>query len=226
MADKSLTKIITCQTVGEELKPLLPSGFEMEVLDYRLHNIPKELHVQLQAAIDQTGPEFGTILIGYGLCASAVVGLVSPHAVMVIPKADDCITLFLGSREEYNHQHEKAPGTYYLTKGWVECGEDPYTEYCRMRESYGHDKAYRITRHYISNYTRLALITSENSNQESYRKYAKMVADYFDLSYEEIPGSNELLNKLIQGEWGKDFVIVPPGKTVNYEMFYNYGNDK
>jgi hypothetical protein len=47
-----------------------------------------------------------------------------------------------------------------------------------------------------------------------------MVADYFDLTYEEIPGSIIFLDKFVTGEWDKDFVIVPPGGTVRYDMFY------
>jgi hypothetical protein len=217
------TKIISCQTVGEELKSLLPSDFDMEMLEYGLHNVPKRLHTQRQEAIDSTGPEYATILIGYGLCANAVVGIKSKIHQIVIPKADDCITLFLGSRKEYLHQFSKAPGTYYLTKGWIECGEDPYTEYCAMREKYGHDKAYRVNKHYIVNYTRLALITSDNFDMEANRKYAKMVANYFDLTYEEISGSDELLKRFIQGEWEVDFVVVPPGEEVRYDMFYARG---
>ncbi len=219
--EKLLTKIIACQTVGEELKPLLPSDFAMEMLAYGLHNVPETLHFQLQEAIDHTGPEYGTILIGYGMCANAIVGIKSRGFRLVIPKADDCITLYLGSREEYLRQLRMAPGTYYLTKGWIECGEDPYTEYCAMRERYGHEKAYKITKRYIINYTRLALIDSGNYNSEAYRKYAKMVADHFGLTYEEIPGSKKFLERFIRGEWEKDFVIVQPGGTVQYDMFYN-----
>jgi hypothetical protein len=226
LPEKLRTKIIACQTVGEELKPLLPGDFDMEMLKYGLHNDPKRLHVQLQAAIDNTGTEYETILIGYGMCANAIVGIKSRGFTLVIPKADDCITLYLGSREEYLRQFNQAPGTFYLTKGWIECGEDPYTEYCAMREKYGHEKAYRITKRYIINYTRLALIDSGNFNSEAYRKYAKMVADHFGLIYEEIPGSRDFLERFVQGEWEKDFVVVHPGGMVQYEMFYNLGGLK
>jgi len=213
-------KIIACQTVGEELKPLLPNGYDMEMLEYALHNVPERLHVQLQAAIDKTGPEYGTILLGYGMCANAILGLSSRRFLLVIPKADDCITLFLGSRQEYLRQLSLAPGTFFLTKGWIECGEDPYTEYCALRTKYGHEKAYKITKRYIGNYTRLALINSGNYDSEAYRKYARMVSDYFDLDYEEIPGSNELLKNFVSRAWENGFVIVPPGGVVRYDMFY------
>ena len=194
------------------------------MLEYGLHNVPKSLHAQLQAAIDNTSPEYGTILIGYGMCANAIVGIQSRRFRLVIPKADDCITLYLGSREEYLRQLGQAPGTFYLTKGWIECGEDPYTEYCALRGKYGQEKAYRITKRYIINYTRLALIDLGNYNSEAYRKYAKMVADHFGLTYEEISGSRKFLERFVRGEWEEDFVIVQPGEMVRYEMFYNQGD--
>ena len=217
------TKVIACQPVGEELKTLLPDGMEMEVLEYGLHNVPENLHIQLQAAIDRTSPDVGTILIGYGMCASALMGIQSRSFRLVIPRADDCITLFLGSREAFKQQFTQNPGTYYLTKGWVEHGEDPYTEYCKMKDKFGKDKAFRITKQYIAHYTRLALIISEYSDSEAYRKYAKMVAEHFELDYEEVEGSYDFLRKLVQGEWDEDFVIVPPGEVVQYELFYSQG---
>ena len=220
------TKIIACQTVGEELKSLLPNDLNMVMLEYGLHNVPEKLHLQLQKAIDATSQEIETILLGYGMCANAVVGLHSRTFRLVIPKADDCITLFLGSQDAYLQQFKQSPDTFYLTKGWIECGEDPYTEYCAMREKYGHEKANRITKRYIANYTRLALINTGKFDSEAYRKYAKMVADHFDLDYEEIPGSNALLKKLIRGEWDQDFVVVPPGEVVRYKMFYDLGDLK
>lgn len=214
-------RIIACQTVGEELQSLLPADIALTQLEFNLHRTPENLHIAIQKEIDATADHFDTILLGYGLCANAVIGLQSRRFQLVIPKVDDCIALFLGSQEEYIRQLKYAPGTYYLTKGWIECGDDPYTEYCAMRGKYGHDKAYRVTRRYIANYTRLALINTGNYHAEAYRKYARMVADYFNLTYEEIPGSNALLQKMIKGQWDQDFVLVTPEAEVLNDMFYH-----
>jgi hypothetical protein len=174
----------------------------------------------LQLAIDQTDPEFSTILVGYGLCANAILGIHTRTFQLVFPKVDDCIALYLGSREEYIRQLKIAPGTFFLSKGWIECGEDPYTEYCSMREKYGDDKALRLTKRYIKHYTRLALINSTDTDSEAYRKYARMVADRFDLSFEEIQGSKKFLTRLIGGDWQQDFVVVPPGTEITFDLFY------
>jgi hypothetical protein len=212
-------KIIACATVGEELQHLLPHGMPHTFLEFGLHLVPEKLNVAVQEEIDRTREDVDTILLGYGMCSKGMLGLKSRRFRLVIPKVDDCIALFLGSRAEYTYQCHKAPGTFYLTKGWIECGDDPFTEYRKLCQKYGEEKAYRIEKRFIGNYTRLALINTGNHDLEHYRHYAAMVADYFDLTLEEIPGSIRLLAKLLGGDWDGDFVVVEPGGTVNFDMF-------
>jgi hypothetical protein len=212
-------KIIACATVGEEIQHLLPNGMPHKFLEFGLHLTPEKLNTVVQEEIDRTREEVDTILRGYGMCSKGMLGLHSQRFRLVIPRVDDCIGLLLGSQAEYRRQCRKAPGTFYLTKGWIECGDDPLTEYRKLCERYGEEKAYRIEKRYIANYTRLALINTGGHDLEAYRHYAAMVAGYFDLTQEEIPGSVRLLNKLLAGNWDGDFVVVEPGGTVCFEMF-------
>jgi hypothetical protein len=212
-------KIIACETVGEELRNLIPGGIPCTFLEFGLHCTPEKLNAALQREIDKTQEDVDTILLGYGMCSKGALGLEARNFKLVIPRVDDCIALFLGSKDEYTKQHLKAPGTFYLTKGWIECGDDPYTEYLKMRGKYSDEKAYWVEKKVIENYTRLALIDTGNYNLEKYREYAKMVADFFDLTFEEIPGSNVLIRKLIEGDWDGNFIVVEPGGKVRYEMF-------
>jgi hypothetical protein len=212
-------KIIACETVGEEVENLIPKSIPCRLLEFGLHCTPEKLNVILQKEIDQTQKDVDTILFGYGMCSEGTLGLEARNFRLVIPRVDDCIGLFLGSKAEYLKQCFKAPGTFYLTKGWIECGDDPYTEYLKMRERYGHEKAYWLEKRVIENYTRLALINTGNFNMEKYREYAKREAEFFNLTFEEIPGSNVLIRKLIQGDWDEGFVVVEPGGKVHYDMF-------
>jgi hypothetical protein len=212
-------KIIACETVAEELKPFIPDNMRCQLLKFGLHNTPELLNTELQQAIDDTEGNVDTLLFGYGMCSKGSIGLHARQYRLVIPKADDCITLFLGSRSRYLNQCRRAPGTFFLTKGWIECGDDPYTEYLKLCEKYGEKKAYRIEKRFIGNYTRLALINTGNYDLEKYRSYAKKQADFFELIYEEIPGSGALLKKLISGDWDQNFVVVEPGGRVDQGMF-------
>ena len=213
------TKLIACATVGAEIQHLIPAGMSYKFLDFGLHLTPEMLNTVVQREIDSTPADVDTILLGYGMCSRGMLGLKSGRFRLILPKVDDCIALFLGSQAEYRNQCRKAPGTFYLTKGWIECGDDPLTEYRKLCEKYGAEKAYRIEKRYIGNYTRLALIHTDDQECEHYRQYAATVANHFDLTLEEIAGSVRMLEKLIEGHWDGDFVIVEPGETVRFEMF-------
>ena len=49
--------------------------------------------------------------------------------------------------------------------------------------------------------------------------YTVRASEKFDLRYEEIDGSPALVQKMIAGPWDAEFVVVPPGETITYEMF-------
>jgi hypothetical protein len=216
----SETKIIACATVAEELRQLgVPDG-DLITLEFGLHNEPEKLKKRLQSQIDEVeGDE--DILLGYGLCSYAVVGLVSESHRLIIPKVDDCIALFLGSTKERLKRLSENPGTYFLTKGWVEATDGAYSEFLRLKERYGEKKAVLVARLMLANYTTVALINTGNYRIDYYRDFARGMAEVFDLIFEEIPGSNRLLLKMLQREWDGEFVVVDPGAEVALSAFLN-----
>ena len=211
--------IIACPTVIEEMRPLLPAGYETRVLDFGLHINPDNLRSTLQNAIDEAAEVAGTIILGYGLCSQAVVGLASSKSTLVVPRVDDCIAIFLGSTEAYRDQSRKEPGTYYLTKGWIEVGDTPFEEHKRLVDKYGRKRADRLMALMLNNYTRLAYIDTGRADQKRYRRYALRTAEKFNLRYEEITGSRALVRKMVYGPWDEDFVVVGPGQKIELTDF-------
>ncbi len=216
-------KLIACAAVIEEMLPLMPSRMSHEVLDFGLHTDPESLKRALQNAIDSSAPDIQTILLGYGLCSQAVVGLRSGRRTLVIPRVDDCIAIFLGSTVEYQKQYRSVPGTYYLTKGWIEFGDTPFSEYDILVRRYGKQIAQRIVDRLLKNYTRLAFIGTGSNELENCREHARSMAKQFGLRYEEIEGSDVIIKKMLYGPWNDEFVIVPPGKTVSFFHFRKSG---
>jgi hypothetical protein len=214
------TVVLACATVMEEMLPLLPPGMGHQVLDFGLHVNPQSLRMTLQGAIDATGETADVVILGYGLCSTAVVGLRANGCTLVVPRVDDCISIFLGSGEAYRAQHQAEPGTYYLTKGWIEAGDGPFAEHERLAERYGQERAEWLTGQMLKHYTRLALINTGQYDMDRYRAYARETAARFGLRYEEIPGSDALVKKMLSGPLDGDFVVVPPGETVRFEDFY------
>jgi hypothetical protein len=222
--DAGRTKVIACATVMEEMLLHLPAGVESQVLDFGLHVNPKELKRILQEAIDAKAPETDTILLGYGLCSQAVVDLRANDCTLVVPKVDDCIAIFLGSGMAYEEQFRAEPGTYYLTKGWIEAGDSPFAEYDSLVERYGEERAQWLMSQMLKNYTRLALINTGQYELERYRAYARCTAERWGLRYEEIPGTDALILRMLHGPWDGDFVVARPGETISYLDFRTTGS--
>jgi Protein of unknown function (DUF1638) len=82
------------------------------------------LRLKLQAQIDgAVGQGYDAVVLSYRLCGKATEGLKAKDVPLVIPRAHDCITLFLGSRERYQQEFEKNPGTYWFANDYIERGK-------------------------------------------------------------------------------------------------------
>jgi hypothetical protein len=217
--DQTRTLVMACATVIEEMLPLMPEGMAHQVFDFGLHVNPEKLRSTLQAAIDSVNGMYDTIILGYGMCSMAVIGIQANGCRLVVPRVDDCIAMFFGSREAYTAQCRKVPGTYYLTKGWIEVGDTPFSDYDRAVQRYGKEKADKIYRIMMGKYERLALINTGQYGLEKYREYARTTAEKFGLRFEEVPGTDDLLRRTLLGPWDEDFVILQPGETFTLDQF-------
>jgi len=220
--------VIACATVIEEMLPLMPAEMEHHTLEFGLHVYPDKLRVTLQAKIDEIvqahagdGQDL-TLLLGYGLCSQALVGVQARGCTPTMPRTDDCIAIFLGSRAAYNQQAGAEPGTYYLIKGWVEVGETPFSEFQRTVDRYGAARAERLFKIMLANYKRLALINTGQYELEEYRDYARRTAERFNLRYEEVDGSGAMVRKLLFGPWDEEFVVARPGETIRLDRFLHF----
>lgn len=219
------TKIIACQVFVEELRSLLPADVEIDTLEMSLHERPRSLQQMLQQHIDAS-EDCDTIILGYGMCGQAAVGLRATHCRLVLPRADDCISMFLGSRAAYRAQHEQEPGTYFLTKGWVGSGvTTPFSTYDAVRERWGAERADRIMGTMLGRYRRLAFVRTGSADDAlaDARGQARATAGRFGLRYEEIEGSRDLVHPLLHGPWDERFIVVPRGGTVRLSDFLTGG---
>ena len=214
------TRIIACKTVIEEIGELVPPGVETYPVESGLHLNPDKLRAALQAMIDEMSGDTDTIILAYGLCSMGVVGLRAAESALVVPRQEDCVSMFLGSRKEYKRVLDEEPGTYFLSKGWINAGITLLEDLRGMEERYGKERARRIMKRMIQHYTRLAFIDMGYEDQDDYRSYAQRVADELGLRYEEIMGTPALLERICKGPWDEDeFIVVPPGRAIRLEDF-------
>jgi hypothetical protein len=220
--------IIACQVMQSMFEKLLPPALAQQVayMDYGLHRVPGKMTWTLQDAIDAV-EQPSLIVLGYGLCGNGLHGIHAGPHTLLIPRADDCIAILLGSRERYYREFEAVPGTYYLSKGWLESGSHPLKEYHEYIAKYGADDAEWLMDTQYQHYERLALVAHSPEDLESYRPQAQAVAAFcqrWGMRYEEILGSDRFVRRLIEvaaapDRADADFVVIPPGGEIRQEMF-------
>jgi hypothetical protein len=201
-------------------------GVRLAYLDYGLHSVPKLLKDAVEESLEQI-EEPSLVVLGYGLCGNGLADIEAGVHTLVIPKADDCVAIFMGSRQRYLDQFHQNPGTYYLTKGWFEVGSEPLSEYEKLVEKYGADTADWLMETQYKHYKRLLFVAPNQEDLEAYRPRALEVAAYcqrFGMVYEEYLGSEDFLEQIAealeaQGEWSEAFLVVPPGGRLKQEYF-------
>ena len=218
--------ILACRVLQTMMAPYLngPATF----LEYGYHRTPQLMTPALQAELDRV-TEPSVFVIGYGLCGNGLAGLKAGRHTLIVPRADDCITLLLGSYQSYIQEFNAEPGTYYLTKGWLESGSHPLKEYHELLEKYDQETADWILDEQYRNYTRIVLVAPNQAELEDCRPKAKEVAEFCEqrwgFRYEERLGSDEFVKKLVTvahklKESTEDFLVIPPGGEIKQEMYW------
>ncbi len=229
--------IIACQVLEDMLNRLLPengnSVSQITYMDYGLHRVPSKMAGALQDHLDKI-EDPSLIVLGYGLCGNGLKGLKAGEHTLLVPRTDDCIALLLGSYKAYRQEFATVPGTYYLSKGWLESGSHPLNEYEEYVPKYGPEEAMWIMDMQYQNYERLMLVTHTPADMEKYRPVAQQVGRFcerWEMRYEERIGSDAYVRRLIeiamtlsQGQElpdgvGRDFVIIPPGSEIRQDQF-------
>lgn len=206
-----------------------------------LRFLPKGLHDrggkvmagELQAVIDAVPEGYDAVLMGYALCNNGLVGLQARRVPLVAYRAHDCIACLLGSRQRYDEEFKKAPGTYWLSVGWVERGgaggsgdggvftagggepapDDPM--WLKLLKKYGEENArflWNELKQQTSHYERLGYIDTGVGPQEAATAIAAQRAAGKGWRLERMAGSTEWIDALVDGRWDEDrFVVAPPG---------------
>jgi len=227
-------KIISCDVLFREVCLCAAHSRNIATLDFLpkgLHDNPDILRAEVQKRIDETDPDsFDAIILGYALCSRGTAGIRAGKIPLIIPRAHDCIALFLGSNEKYMEYFNDHPGTYYYTSGWFERSGIKVVErkvqdgfglgkkYEEYVEKYGEDNAkylIEFENSWIQNYSQVTFINIDFVDFLSYREEAKKIAEERNWKYDEVEGDIRLIRNLIEAGWDeKEFLIIPPGEEI------------
>ncbi|MGB9597640.1 MAG: DUF1638 domain-containing protein [Candidatus Poribacteria bacterium] len=232
-------KVIACDVLYREIclcAAHSPNITNLDFLPKGLHDNPDVMRAEVQKKIDETDENlFDAIVLGYALCSRGTAGIKANGIPIVIPRAHDCIALFLGSNQRYLEYFNEHPGTYYYTSGWFERSGGKIVVERKVQDGFGLGKKYEeyvkkygednakylieFENSWIQNYSQVAFIDIDFVKFLNYSKEAKKIAEERKWNYDEIEGNIRLIKKLIDAEWDEEeFLAVPPKE----EIFASY----
>lgn len=212
-------KLIACPAVLGELAEGAACGADVRELEAQLHVKPDKLKEALRTAVAEADQPGVTIVLGYGLCSNAVLGLKTEHATLVVPRVDDCIAMLLGSNEAFSMEAEKERGSYYLAKAYLDECANLVSEHEAMVEKYGEERAVRMMKLVLKHYKRVVLVDTGRYDLGPLRERVREVAELYELAVDEAPGTTRIVDGLVADEWGDDFVVAPSGHELTLRDF-------
>jgi len=230
-------KIIACNVFFREVSlcaAASPHTVDAEFTELGEHAHSATLRALVQSRIDaaeESGKDYDAVALAYGLCGNSVVGLQARGRRLVIPRAHDCCTILLGSRQKFREWFEDHPSTPFSSVGYMERGGyylrtedgeskvivgDAYAEYVRQ---YGEENARYI-------WSTLHPERAEADNRVVFidipeTAHLGCAAIFRERARAEgrncicVEGSLALLRRLVAGEWNADdFLVVEPGQAI------------
>ncbi len=218
--------IISCRVLWREFSYYASksrNSFDLVFLKQGYHEKPELLKKTLQEAIDRVEGDYDAILLGYGLCSNGLEGIKAGRIKLVVPRAHDCITFLLGSKERYKTYFDAHPGTYWYSPGWIETGTQPSKERYETslkayREKYGEDNAeylMSMEQNWFKNYSNAAYVDLETGDPAHFKEFSRDCASWLKWKYNELQGDSKLIVNLLEGNWTEsDFIIANPGEVI------------
>lgn len=220
--------LLACRVFEREIA-LLARGanhlVETRFFEIGLHDRPGQLRATLQAELDAVDArtDIAAVVLAYGLCGRGTAGLRPLRHQFVIPRAHDCITVFMGSKEAYAEHQRRCPTCYYYTPGWNRARRVPgpeklealKTELAKKHEP--DDVAFLLEteREQLARHDTATYLDLGTDDAESEAGYARRCADWLGWKFERIHGDPALLRDLLWGNWDAErFQIIAPGEQL------------
>ena len=238
--DSMLLKLIACEVLMREICYCVartPHVVDIEFTEKGAHDKSDYLKEIIQTKIDnceKAEKKYEAILLGYGLCGNATAGLVARSIPLIIPRAHDCCTLFLGSKDKFKEYFSDRPSTGFSSAGYIERGESYVREASESVKLMGLDKSFEEhVKQYGEDNAKYIWATlhpeGKRGNQDNsvvyievpetshlgYAQECRMKAEADGKKYVELQGDIHLIRNLTFRDWNDhDFLTVQPGQRI------------
>ncbi len=154
-----------------------------------------------------------------GFCGGSWESVYAPVRV-VVPRADDCITILLNA-DGAPHENLKEPGHIYIRD--TDTGryslEGLRASVC---ERYGREQGLALFGKWFASYTHADIIDTGtyDSRAEDFLEQARCGAEITGCKLRRAPGGNVVLEKPVSGDWDDLFAVADAGETLTRGMFF------
>ena len=210
--------VVACTTLRSEITVFM----QEQGLRYPVFYIPDELHLfpeKLNAYLCDFISRLDNIdylLLPMGICGNSTLGVPSHKTTLVLPKCDDCISLLLSGESLSNIDRPKS--SYFFTDSWLTNKHSLIREYERTVEKYGQRMGDTLMQTIYKHYKYFTYIDSGLGNFETAVTQVAPLAKTVDVEINRVQASYGVLRKMLSLNFDDDFILVPPGHKVEFEM--------
>lgn len=196
-------------------------------LEIGLHDHPDTLRATLQAVIDEWDArnDIDAVALAYGLCGCGTAGLRPGRHKLVIPRAHDCITIFMGSKEVFAEKQRRCPTCYYYSPGWNRSRRVPgpdriEAQRAELSKQFDPDDVeflLETEREQWALHDTAVFLDLGTDDAAAEADYARRCADSLGWRFEHLHGDPALLRDLLWGRWDAErFQVIAPGERLGH----------
>lgn len=237
-----LLKLIACEVFYREICLCVATSanrVDVEFTEKNAHERSDALRAIVQGKIDAAeagGVTYDAILLGFGLCGNSVLGVGAKKTRLVLPRAHDCCTIFLGSRKTFTEHFRDNPSLPFSSVGYMERGtawihdastiqipglSKTYQDYVAI---YGEENAKYIMETLSSSHEQALTDTKDDRvifvdipelSHLGFAEKAEAEAARAGKRFVRLTGDMRLIRGLITGEWSdEEYLVLQPGQKI------------
>ena len=210
------TTILACETLRDEIElavKLTGSAYEITWLKSGLHDFPEKLREGLQESLDNL-VDCDRVLMVFGSCGNAAIGISTGEKELVFPMVDDCISLLIGSVQKRLALAENC--TYFITPGWLRGERNIWEEYKYTIGKYGAETGGMIMEMMLEHYKYIGLLDDGSYSVDDIMPVVHQVSAGLKLEERILPASVQYICDLLTGHWDPQrFHIFPPHTVIS-----------